>query len=91
MENKSVLLTGVTGFLGSHTTIQLLERGYLVTGTLRKKERSDSIKKIIGKHTDKVDHLTLIEAFKRQRYLARTYKGQRLCSAYRFSISESIA
>ena len=23
-----VLLTGVTGFLGSHTTIQLLEKGY---------------------------------------------------------------
>ncbi|SHF10309.1 hypothetical protein SAMN05443144_105183 [Fodinibius roseus] len=24
---KKVLLTGITGFLGSHTTIQLLEKG----------------------------------------------------------------
>jgi dihydroflavonol-4-reductase len=30
-----VLLTGISGFLGSHTAIHLLENGYEVTGTLR--------------------------------------------------------
>ncbi len=30
-----VLLTGVSGFLGSHTAIRLLESDYQVVGTLR--------------------------------------------------------
>lgn len=61
MENKKVLLTGVTGFLGSHTTIQLLNKGYHVKGTLRNKERAESIKKIIAKHTTSSDNLTFYE------------------------------
>ncbi|PWV54350.1 aldehyde reductase [Chitinophaga sp. S165] len=62
MDNKNVLLTGVTGFLGSHTAIALLERGYKVTGTLRNKERIGPITKIIGRHTTKVQNLELVEA-----------------------------
>lgn len=46
MSNKRVLLTGVTGFLGSHTVIQLLNKGYEVVGTLRSKDRISSIKEI---------------------------------------------
>src|SRR5690606_29088727 len=57
-----VLLTGVTGFLGSHTTIQLLEKGYEVIGTLRDSGRADAIKAVIATQTNKVDQLTLIEA-----------------------------
>src|SRR5690606_19126835 len=57
-----VLLTGVTGFLGSHTTIQLLERGYEVIGTLRSHDRAASIKEVIAKHTDQVGNLTFAEA-----------------------------
>lgn len=62
MQSKKVLLTGVTGFLGSHTTIQLLEKGYNVIGTLRNIERADSIKKIINRHTKNIDNLTIVEA-----------------------------
>jgi dihydroflavonol-4-reductase len=62
MKNKSVLLTGITGFLGSHTAIRLLEKGYMVTGTLRNMERAESITKVIASHTDKVHHLELVEA-----------------------------
>lgn len=54
---KRVLLTGITGFLGSHTAIQLLEKDYEVVGTLRDMERANSIKKVIAKHTDKASHL----------------------------------
>ena len=43
MNNKEILLTGITGFLGSHTAIELLNRGYKVTGTLRDLNRIDSI------------------------------------------------
>lgn len=57
-----VLLTGVTGFLGSHTAIQLLERGYDVIGTLRSHERAASMKAVISKHTRHVGNLTFAEA-----------------------------
>jgi dihydroflavonol-4-reductase len=62
MDNKRVLLTGVTGFLGSHTAVQLLEKGYEVVGTLRSADRIKSIREIIGKHTTNVSNLTFVEA-----------------------------
>ncbi|SMO74283.1 SDR family oxidoreductase [Gracilimonas mengyeensis] len=60
--NKKVLLTGITGFLGSHTAIKLLEKGYKVIGSLRNMERANHIKKIIGERTDRVDRLQFAEA-----------------------------
>lgn len=62
MNNKKVLLTGVTGFLGSHTAIQLLNKGYEVVGTLRSKDRTNSIKEVIGKYTPNINNLTFAEA-----------------------------
>lgn len=62
MNNKKVLLTGVTGFLGSHTAIQLLNKGYEVVGTLRTEDRIDSIKKVISAHTNQLDKLTFAVA-----------------------------
>jgi dihydroflavonol-4-reductase len=60
--NKKVLLTGITGFVGSHTAIQLLEKGYQVTGTLRDMKRADAIKSIIAQHTSKTNNLFFAEA-----------------------------
>jgi dihydroflavonol-4-reductase len=60
--NKKVLLTGITGFVGSHTAIQLLEKGYQVIGTLRDVKRANSIKKIIAQHTSQTDNLSFAEA-----------------------------
>ncbi|MEN0050276.1 MAG: aldehyde reductase [Bacteroidota bacterium] len=62
MKGKKVLLTGVTGFLGSHTTIQLLEKSYEVVGTLRDINRAESIKSVIGKHTKNIQQLSFVEA-----------------------------
>lgn len=62
MATAKVLLTGISGFLGSHTAIQLLNRGYQVTGTLRDLKRAASIKQIISKHTDHTDQLRFVEA-----------------------------
>lgn len=59
---QKVLLTGVSGFVGSHTAIQLLEKGYYVTGTLRDMKRADEIRQIITKHTAHIDNLTFAEA-----------------------------
>ncbi|HEY5370936.1 MAG TPA: aldehyde reductase [Hanamia sp.] len=60
--SKKVLLTGITGFVGSHTAIQLLEKGYHVTGTLRDMKRAASIKSIIAQHTSAIDNLSFAEA-----------------------------
>jgi dihydroflavonol-4-reductase len=62
MNDRKVLLTGVTGFLGSHTAIQLLNKGYEVIGTVRSKDRIDSIKEVIAAHTDQVRKLTFAVA-----------------------------
>lgn len=60
--NKKVLLTGITSFVGSHTAIQLLEKGYQVIGTLRDMKRANSIKKVIAQHTSHTDNLSFVEA-----------------------------
>ena len=32
MENKKILVTGATGFIASHTCVELIEAGYKVVG-----------------------------------------------------------
>ncbi len=43
MQNELVLVTGVSGFLGSHIILQLLEKGYRVRGSVRDPARNDSL------------------------------------------------
>jgi dihydroflavonol-4-reductase len=62
MEKTKVLLTGISGFLGSHTAIQLLNKGYQVTGTLRNLKRADAIRNVIAQHTTQVENLHFAEA-----------------------------
>ncbi|UOE52511.1 aldehyde reductase [Mucilaginibacter sp. SMC90] len=62
MKNSKVLLTGITGFLGSHTAVKLLNEGYEVIGTLRSENRIPSIKKIIAEHTANIDKLSFAVA-----------------------------
>nr|WP_295924182.1 NAD-dependent epimerase/dehydratase family protein [uncultured Dyadobacter sp.] len=62
MSGKKVLLTGISGFLGSHTAIKLLDTGYKVTGTLRAIERASAIRAIIGRHTENIRNLELVQA-----------------------------
>ena len=62
MATEKVLLTGVTGFLGSHTAIQLLDKGYVVTGTLRTMNRAKEIEAVIARYTKNIDNLNFAEA-----------------------------
>ncbi|WP_031529631.1 SDR family oxidoreductase [Dyadobacter crusticola] len=57
MKNKKVLLTGVTGFLGSHTAIQLLNQGYRVVGTARNADKIEPIKEVLAEHTSHIHNL----------------------------------
>lgn len=43
MKNKTVLVTGGTGFVGIHTILQLLQKGYNVKTTLRSISKKDII------------------------------------------------
>ncbi|MEM6630895.1 MAG: aldehyde reductase [Bacteroidota bacterium] len=62
MMKQTVLLTGVSGFLGSHTAIQLLEKGYRVLGTLRNMDRAESMREIIAKYTQHIGALDFAQA-----------------------------
>ncbi|MCB9244969.1 MAG: NAD-dependent epimerase/dehydratase family protein [Flavobacteriales bacterium] len=58
-DNKRIVVTGVTGFLGSHTAIDLLNKGYRVIGTLRDGTRKESIRSVIAGHTEAIDKFEL--------------------------------
>lgn len=48
-ESSTVLVTGVTGFIGSHVAALALERGYTVVGSMRNLDRADSIRAAIAR------------------------------------------
>jgi len=49
--NKHVLVTGITGFIGSHIAVKLLNAGYSVRGSMRNLDRKDSILKILSENS----------------------------------------
>lgn len=58
---SKVVVTGATGFIGSHIIIQLLNAGHEVTGTMRNLKRGDAMRSIFTKHTDHLDKLGFAE------------------------------
>ncbi|WBL24309.1 NAD-dependent epimerase/dehydratase family protein [Zunongwangia sp. HGR-M22] len=60
--NKKILLTGITGFVGMQTAIQLLEKGYQVTGTLRDAKKIPATQEVIARHTSNIENLHFAEA-----------------------------
>ena len=58
---KPVLVTGITGFIGSHTALLLLNEGYRVRGSLRSMKKADAIREVIAGHAP-VDKLEFVEA-----------------------------
>lgn len=61
---RQVLLTGITGFIGSHVAIALLERGYAVRGSLRDPRRADSLRYVIAAalRADPGERLSFVQA-----------------------------
>ena len=59
--NGNVLVTGITGFIGSHIAIKLLNAGYAVKGTMRNLERKDSILKILKENSPVSDKLEFVK------------------------------
>ena len=67
MQHETLLITGVTGFLGGHMTLEALRQGHTVRGTLRSMNRAESVKAMLASHlgdgaTEALQRLTFHEA-----------------------------
>ena len=59
--SKTVLVTGASGFIGTHCVVQLLEQGYKVRGTLRNLDREKHWRDVFSRHTQATDQLEFVQ------------------------------
>jgi dihydroflavonol-4-reductase len=50
--STKILVTGANGFIGLHTVLHFLNRGYNLCATVRTKEQGEKVGQTLGKHTD---------------------------------------
>ena len=55
MNNKKVLLTGISGYIGNHCAAELLKQGYRVRGSLRNLSKSEQVLQAIQTEIDPTD------------------------------------
>lgn len=61
MQNKSVVVTGASGFLASHIILQLLSRGFDVRGSVRNAKKGDHIREVLERHGADTSRLSFVE------------------------------
>ena len=61
MENKLILITGISGFIAKHCAVEMLRAGYAVRGTVRDVAKADKVRATLAKHCD-VSKLEFVEA-----------------------------
>ncbi|MDG1296038.1 MAG: NAD-dependent epimerase/dehydratase family protein [Saprospiraceae bacterium] len=57
---QKVLLTGITGFVGQHCAVELLNKGYGVRGSLRNMNRKEEVLKGLSKVVDSTDQIEFV-------------------------------
>lgn len=62
ISSKPILVTGASGFLATHTIIQLLEQGYKVRGTIRSLSKEAEVRETISKRVQANDQLEFMPA-----------------------------
>lgn len=55
-----VLLTGISGFLGGHVALQLLNAGYTVRGSVRNLAKADKVRATLARHGADVSRLEFV-------------------------------
>ena len=55
-----VLLTGISGFLGGHVALQLLNSGYTVRGSVRNLSRANKVRETLHRHGADVSRLEFV-------------------------------
>lgn len=58
---KTVLLTGISGYIGLHCAKELLEAGYSVRGTVRSQAKSQEVRKTLAAASVDTRNLTIVE------------------------------
>jgi dihydroflavonol-4-reductase len=61
-KDRTVLVTGASGFVGIHCVVALLKEGHQVRGTVRSLEREKALRETIAKLTDANDRFSVVEA-----------------------------
>ena len=62
MEKATVLVTGVSGYIGHHCALELIKKGYHVRGTLRSLSKSDHIVASLKVFDERADTIEFFEA-----------------------------
>ncbi len=57
---QNILLTGISGFLGGHIALQLLNAGHKVRGSVRNLEKSDKVRQTLKSHGADIDNLEFV-------------------------------
>ena len=52
VENKLILITGISGFIAKHCAVELLRAGYAIRGTVRDFAKADKVRATLAKHCD---------------------------------------
>lgn len=58
---RTVLITGISGFIAKHCAVAFLEAGYRVRGTVRSQEKADEVRRTLAAHGDSA-RLEFVEA-----------------------------
>lgn len=55
-----VLLTGISGFLGGHVALQLLNAGYILRGSVRNLQKADKVRQTLAAHGADISRLEFV-------------------------------